>query len=84
MGAMGRRKNDLAFCWYVCRSNGSRYPSTYLKLYDLGPDAPEHISSMIMDGNAVWVASSIYAIKYIRGKEVRRHFSIWRLDFIVC
>jgi hypothetical protein len=75
MGTLGRRKNDLAFCWYVSLEY-SRYPSSYPKLYHIGPDAPEHISSMVMDGNAVWVASSIYAIKYIRGKEVHPHFSI--------
>ncbi|PPQ86912.1 hypothetical protein CVT25_009798 [Psilocybe cyanescens] len=38
----------------------------------VGPDAPEHISSMAMDGDAVWIASGAYAIKYIRGKEVSR------------
>jgi hypothetical protein len=35
-----------------------------------GPDAPEHISSLAMDGDAVWAASSLFAIKYLRGKEV--------------
>jgi len=35
-----------------------------------GPDAPEHISSLAMDGDAVWVTSSLFAIKYLRGKEV--------------
>ncbi|KAH9484417.1 U3 small nucleolar RNA-associated protein 21-like protein [Psilocybe cubensis] len=38
----------------------------------VGPDAPEYISCMAMDGDAVWVASGPYAIKYIRGKEVSR------------
>lgn len=37
----------------------------------LGPEAPDHISCMAMDGNAVWIASGMYVIKYIRGKEVR-------------
>jgi len=37
----------------------------------IGPDALEHISSMAMDGDAVWVASGPHAIKHIRGKEVR-------------
>ncbi len=37
----------------------------------IGPDCPEHISSMAMDGDAVWAASGIYAIRYFRGKEVR-------------
>ena len=36
----------------------------------IGPDAPELIASMAMDGNAVWVASGPYVIKYTRGKEV--------------
>ncbi|KAF8969650.1 Utp21-domain-containing protein [Flammula alnicola] len=43
-----------------------------MSLLFVGPDAPEHISSMAMDGNAVWVSSGIYAVKYIRGKEVLR------------
>lgn len=36
-----------------------------------GPDAPAPITSMAMDGNAVWVSAGPYAIKYLRGKEVR-------------
>ena len=35
-----------------------------------GPDAPHPIASMAMDGNAVWVSSGPYVIKYLRGKEV--------------
>ncbi len=31
---------------------------------------------MAMDGNAVWIASGIYVIKYIRGKEVRCLFAL--------
>ncbi|KAG6908774.1 hypothetical protein DXG01_003386 [Tephrocybe rancida] len=38
----------------------------------MGPDAPEQISSLAMDGDAVWAAAGPYAIKYIRGKEVSR------------
>ncbi|KAG6831361.1 hypothetical protein H0H87_005372 [Tephrocybe sp. NHM501043] len=37
-----------------------------------GPDAPEQISSLAMDGDAVWAAAGPYAMKYIRGKEVLR------------
>lgn len=37
----------------------------------VGPDAPEHISSLAMDGDAVWAASGPHVIKYLRGKEVR-------------
>lgn len=36
----------------------------------VGPDAPEQISSLAMDGDAVWAAAGPYVIKYIRGKEV--------------
>jgi len=39
----------------------------------IGPDAPDQISSMAMDGDAVWIAVSNFLIKYIRGKEVRDH-----------
>ncbi|EMD38277.1 hypothetical protein CERSUDRAFT_113446 [Gelatoporia subvermispora B] len=38
----------------------------------VGPDAPDRITSMAMDGKAVWVTSGPYAIKYMRGKEVGR------------
>ncbi|EJF66083.1 Utp21-domain-containing protein [Dichomitus squalens LYAD-421 SS1] len=38
----------------------------------VGPDAPGPIASMAMDGNAVWVSSGLYVMKYIRGKEVAR------------
>ncbi|KAI0707610.1 Utp21-domain-containing protein [Earliella scabrosa] len=38
----------------------------------VGPDAPAPITSMAMDGNAVWVSAGPYAIKYHRGKEVNR------------
>ncbi|KAI0372915.1 Utp21-domain-containing protein [Pilatotrama ljubarskyi] len=38
----------------------------------VGPDAPSPIASMAMDGNAVWVSSGPYVIKYLRGKEVER------------
>lgn len=43
-----------------------------MTLLFVGPDASEHISSMAMDGDAVWVASGPHVIKYIRGKEVLR------------
>ncbi|KAJ7172308.1 Utp21 specific WD40 associated putative domain-containing protein [Mycena filopes] len=38
----------------------------------VGPDAPEQISSLAMDGDAVWAASGPHVIKYLRGKEVLR------------
>ncbi|KAJ7632781.1 Utp21 specific WD40 associated putative domain-containing protein [Roridomyces roridus] len=38
----------------------------------VGPDAPEQISSLAMDGDAVWAASGPNVLKYIRGKEVLR------------
>ncbi|RDX56504.1 Utp21-domain-containing protein [Lentinus brumalis] len=38
----------------------------------VGPDAPMPIACMAMDGNAVWVSSGPYLIKYLRGKEVDR------------
>jgi len=37
----------------------------------LGPETPDQISSMAMDGDAVWVASGSHAIRYLRGKEVQ-------------
>ncbi|PCH37842.1 Utp21-domain-containing protein [Wolfiporia cocos MD-104 SS10] len=38
----------------------------------VGPDAPAPITSMAMDNNAVWVASGLNVLKYIRGKETSR------------
>ncbi|KAJ7444932.1 Utp21 specific WD40 associated putative domain-containing protein [Mycena latifolia] len=38
----------------------------------VGPDAPEQISCLAMDGDAVWAASGPHVIKYLRGKEVLR------------
>ncbi|KAF9477557.1 Utp21-domain-containing protein [Pholiota conissans] len=43
-----------------------------MTLLFVGPEAPDHISSMAMDGNEVWLASGSYAIKYLRGKEILR------------
>jgi hypothetical protein len=36
-----------------------------------GPDVPEQILSLTMDGDAVWVASGPHVIKYLRGKEAK-------------
>ncbi|KAF8912114.1 Utp21-domain-containing protein [Gymnopilus junonius] len=43
-----------------------------MTLLFVGPDAPDYISCMAMDGDAVWVASGLFVIKYLRGKEVSR------------
>ncbi|KAF7778503.1 hypothetical protein Agabi119p4_2848 [Agaricus bisporus var. burnettii] len=41
-----------------------------MTLLFVGPDAPEQITSLALDGDAVWAASGPHAIKYIRGKPV--------------
>ncbi|KAH9843207.1 Utp21-domain-containing protein [Rhodofomes roseus] len=38
----------------------------------VGPDAPERITCLAMEGNSVWAASGPHVIQYIRGKEVGR------------
>ncbi|KAJ7046979.1 Utp21 specific WD40 associated putative domain-containing protein [Mycena alexandri] len=38
----------------------------------VGPDTPDQISCLAMDGDAVWAASGPHVIKYLRGKEVLR------------
>ena len=43
----------------------------HILIVSVGPDAPEPISSLTMDGDAVWAASGPHVIKYLRGKEVR-------------
>lgn len=35
-----------------------------------GPEATDPLSCVVIDGDAVWAASGVHAIKYIRGKEV--------------
>ncbi|KAF9447264.1 Utp21-domain-containing protein [Macrolepiota fuliginosa MF-IS2] len=36
----------------------------------VGPDAPEQITSLALDGDAVWAASGPHAVKYLRGKPI--------------
>ncbi|KAH8106793.1 Utp21-domain-containing protein [Cristinia sonorae] len=43
-----------------------------INLLFVGPALPDDITSMAMDGNAVWVASGPNVVKYLRGKEVAR------------
>ncbi|KAJ7510043.1 Utp21 specific WD40 associated putative domain-containing protein [Mycena galericulata] len=38
----------------------------------VGPDTPEQISCLSMDGDAIWAASGPHVLKYLRGKEVLR------------
>ena len=38
----------------------------------VGPDCQEPITSMAMDGKAVWASAGSDVIKYLRGKEVAR------------
>lgn len=41
-----------------------------MTLLFVGPDAPDVITCMAMDGDAVWVSAGIWLLKYVRGKEV--------------
>ncbi|KAG8892661.1 hypothetical protein FRB99_002551, partial [Tulasnella sp. 403] len=41
-----------------------------MRLLFVGTDAPEMISSLIFQDDAIWAASGLRAIKYLRGKEV--------------
>ena len=41
------------------------------RAYLIGPDTPESISCLAMDGDAIWVSAGPFVLKYIRGKEVR-------------
>ncbi|KAJ3736079.1 Utp21 specific WD40 associated putative domain-containing protein [Lentinula guzmanii] len=43
-----------------------------MDLLFVGPEVEQPISCMIMDGDAVWIASGPNMIKFIRGKEVSR------------
>ena len=70
LGIMGGRQDGSTFCWYAYRLACIDVLQIY-KMESVGPDAPEYISWMAMDGDAVWAASGIYAIRYFRGKEVR-------------
>lgn len=35
-----------------------------------GPEEPDAISSLVMEGDAIFAASGVYVVKYLRGKEV--------------
>lgn len=81
MGFMGRRKDELVVCWYVGSLRPKKlYQNPHIAL-STGPDSPTHISSMTMDGDAVWIASGIYAIRYLRGKEVNLFFYFIEVQF---
>lgn len=69
MGDVGRRKDDSTVRWYV--NHYSFVRCSGLEYFSLGPDANEPITSLAMEGKAVWAASGTDAIKYLRGKEVR-------------
>ncbi|KAI9571311.1 Utp21 specific WD40 associated putative domain-containing protein [Boletus coccyginus] len=43
-----------------------------MTLLFVGPEEQDPISCLIMDGDAIWAASSAHVIKYLRGKEVAR------------
>lgn len=69
MGNVGGWKDDITLRWFVYFL--TRYK---VSLGDLirfaGQDATDPITSMAMEGDAVWVAAGSNIIKYIRGKEV--------------
>lgn len=46
------------------------YLRSYSEPFRPGPDVPEQITSLALDGDAVWAASGPHAIKYLRGKPV--------------
>lgn len=69
MGDVGRRKDDFTVRWYV--NHYSFVRCSGLEYFSLGPDANEPITSLAMEGKAVWAASGTNAIKYLRGKVVR-------------
>ncbi|KAL0946708.1 hypothetical protein HGRIS_012895 [Hohenbuehelia grisea] len=43
-----------------------------MTLLFVGPETPSQISSLVMDGDAIWAACGQFAIKFLRGKEVER------------
>ena len=43
-----------------------------MTLLFVGTPAPQAISALAMDGDAVWAAAGAHLIKYLRGKEVLR------------
>lgn len=66
VGVMGRREDGFTFCRWV---NVFEAENAILMVF-VGPDAPEQISSLAMDGDAVWASCGPHVIKYHRGKEV--------------
>lgn len=68
MGTMGRREDDIVIRWCVKQIFLDVPCSSAMP----GPDCPESISCLIMDGDAVWASVGSDAVQYLRGKEVRR------------
>ncbi|KIY43473.1 Utp21-domain-containing protein [Fistulina hepatica ATCC 64428] len=50
----------------------SLWEGNNMTLLFVGTEAPEPISCLAMDGDAVWASSGLHVLKYIRGKEVLR------------
>jgi hypothetical protein len=67
VGFVGRREDGSTFCRRVptLQARNSNNLGGFV-----GPDAPQQISSLAMDGDAVWAASGPHVMKYHRGKEV--------------
>lgn len=55
---------------FVGKRNLFETQNISISLLSSGADAPEQISSLAMDGDAVWAASGAHIIRYHRGKEV--------------
>lgn len=68
MGILGGRKDDAIICWWVEYPLKSAGP--YKRLRCAGPEEPDPISCLTMEGDAIWAASGVHVVKYVRGKEV--------------
>lgn len=64
-------KMGLLFVGELLACLMSESTSYFILQCPTGPEVPDPISCLVMDGDAVWAASGIHVIKYLRGKEVR-------------
>lgn len=83
LGNVGGRQDDPPVRWCVNVYGVVMLPE--YKYSALGPDASEPITSVAMDGKAVWAAAGTHVIKYLRGKEVcmRLSFAFELRSFVV-
>lgn len=77
MAHVGRGADDFTIRWYV-----SSFTGIFLEAksgthrYSVGSSLEHPITSLLLDGDAVWTASGPNATKFLRGKQVYSSFQL--------